>query len=105
MRRFTIELLREGVAHDLSPDAHDSLLRPPGLADALSYVGVGKRLQAVVDPHPVLLADEWAAMKESGPKPIVRRATGRSPAWRARRSIRRGKYRYETACASLLRSL
>ena len=67
--------------------------------------GVGKRLQAVVDPHPVLLADEWAAMKESGPKPIVRRATGCSPAWRARRSIRRGKYRYETACASLLRSL
>ena len=105
VRRFTIELLRDGVAHDLSPDVHDSLLRPPGLADALSYVGVGKRLQAVVDPHPVLLADEWAAMKESGPKPIVRRATGRSPAWRARRSIRRGKYRYETACASLLRSL
>src|SRR5947209_12194694 len=38
VRRFTIELLRDGVAHDLSPDAHDSLLRPPGLADALSYV-------------------------------------------------------------------
>jgi protein-tyrosine phosphatase len=38
VRRFTIELLREGVAHDLSSDAHDSLLRPPGLADALSYV-------------------------------------------------------------------
>ena len=38
VRRFTIELLREGVAHDLSSDAHDSLQRPPGLADALSRV-------------------------------------------------------------------
>jgi protein-tyrosine phosphatase len=37
VRRFTIELLREGVAHDLSSDAHDSRQRPPGLADALSH--------------------------------------------------------------------
>jgi protein-tyrosine phosphatase len=36
VRRFSIELLREGLVHDLSSDAHDHLNRPPGIADALA---------------------------------------------------------------------
>jgi protein-tyrosine phosphatase len=36
VRRFSIELLREGLVHDISSDAHDHSARPPGLADALA---------------------------------------------------------------------
>ena len=31
VRRFTIELLRRGLVHDVASDAHDHLHRPPGL--------------------------------------------------------------------------
>lgn len=36
VRRFSIELLGEGLIHDLSSDAHDHLRRPPGIGDALA---------------------------------------------------------------------
>ncbi|TMM19603.1 MAG: capsular biosynthesis protein [Actinobacteria bacterium] len=36
VRRFSIELLREGLVHDLSSDAHDHFKRPPGIRDALA---------------------------------------------------------------------
>jgi protein-tyrosine phosphatase len=38
VRRFTLELLREGLVHNVASDAHDQLARPPGLADAFSAV-------------------------------------------------------------------
>ena len=38
VRRFTIELLREGLVHDVASDAHDHLHRPPGLQGALEDV-------------------------------------------------------------------
>ena len=38
VRRFTIELLREGLVHDVASDAHDHLHRPPGLQGALDDV-------------------------------------------------------------------
>ncbi len=36
VRRFTIDLLREGLVHDVASDAHDSQRRPPGLGTAFS---------------------------------------------------------------------
>jgi protein-tyrosine phosphatase len=36
VRRFSIELLREGLVHDVSSDAHNELSRPPGIGDALA---------------------------------------------------------------------
>src|SRR5205807_9266350 len=36
VRRFTLEILREELAHNLASDAHDHLLRPPGLGHALA---------------------------------------------------------------------
>ena len=36
VRRFSIELLQEGLVHDLSSDAHDPIGRPPGIGDALA---------------------------------------------------------------------
>jgi protein-tyrosine phosphatase len=38
VRRFTIELLREELVHDLASDAHDHEGRPPGLSGALALV-------------------------------------------------------------------
>jgi protein-tyrosine phosphatase len=35
VRRFTLDILREGLAHDVASDCHDDLRRPPGLADVL----------------------------------------------------------------------
>lgn len=36
VRRFSIELLGEGLVHDLSSDAHDHVRRPPGIGEALA---------------------------------------------------------------------
>lgn len=35
VRRFTLEILREELAHDVASDSHDAARRPPGLAEAL----------------------------------------------------------------------
>jgi protein-tyrosine phosphatase len=34
-RRFTLDILREGLVHDVASDAHDHQRRPPGLGEAL----------------------------------------------------------------------
>jgi protein-tyrosine phosphatase len=36
VRRFSLELLRAGLVHDVSSDAHDHAKRPPGIGDALA---------------------------------------------------------------------
>jgi protein-tyrosine phosphatase len=36
VRGFTLELLREGLVHNIASDAHDHLRRPPGLRDAFA---------------------------------------------------------------------
>jgi protein-tyrosine phosphatase len=38
VRRFSIELLREGLAHTITSDAHDAHNRPPGIGAALASV-------------------------------------------------------------------
>jgi protein-tyrosine phosphatase len=64
VRRFSIELLRDGLVHDLSSDAHDHLRRPPGLADALESVedelpGIGRRREWLTELAPAaILAGE-----------------------------------------------
>jgi protein-tyrosine phosphatase len=35
VRTFTLQILREGLAHDVASDSHDAARRPPGLAAAL----------------------------------------------------------------------
>jgi len=35
VRRFTIEILRDGLVHNVASDSHDYLRRPPGLREAL----------------------------------------------------------------------
>jgi protein-tyrosine phosphatase len=35
VRQFTLEMLREGLVHDVASDCHDPVRRPPGLGEAL----------------------------------------------------------------------
>jgi protein-tyrosine phosphatase len=64
VRRFSIELLREGLVHDLCSDAHDHLGRPPGLSDALAAVedelpGIDRRREWLTELAPAaILAGE-----------------------------------------------
>ncbi len=38
VRAFTVDMLREGLVHDVASDAHDHIHRPPGLADGFEKV-------------------------------------------------------------------
>jgi protein-tyrosine phosphatase len=38
VRRFTIELLRRGLVHDVASDSHDHLHRPPGLVGGFAAI-------------------------------------------------------------------
>jgi protein-tyrosine phosphatase len=41
VRRFALELVREGLVHNVASDAHDLRSRPPGMAAALERTGLG----------------------------------------------------------------
>jgi protein-tyrosine phosphatase len=41
VRRFALDLLREGMAHNVASDAHDRSARPPGTAAELDQNGLG----------------------------------------------------------------
>jgi protein-tyrosine phosphatase len=38
VRQFTVEMLRDGLVHDVASDAHDHIHRPPGLLDGFDEV-------------------------------------------------------------------
>jgi protein-tyrosine phosphatase len=64
VRRFSIELLRAGLVHDLSSDAHDHLKRPPGIGDALASAeeqipGIGRQSEwlTTLAPAAILAGD------------------------------------------------
>jgi protein-tyrosine phosphatase len=40
VRRYALELARDQLVHNVTSDAHDSVKRPPGLADALDETGL-----------------------------------------------------------------
>jgi len=40
VRRYALELARDELVHNVTSDAHDSVQRPPGLADALDQAGL-----------------------------------------------------------------
>lgn len=41
VQRFTEQLLEDGLVHTAASDAHDTVRRPPGIADALVAAGIG----------------------------------------------------------------
>jgi hypothetical protein len=36
VRMFTVQMLREGLVHDVASDAHDHIHRPPGLVEGFA---------------------------------------------------------------------
>ncbi len=40
VRRFALELVREGLVHNVASDAHDTTRRPPGIASELERAGL-----------------------------------------------------------------
>lgn len=40
VRRFSLQLARDGMIHNVASDAHDHVQRPPGIADALEQAGL-----------------------------------------------------------------
>jgi protein-tyrosine phosphatase len=64
VRRFSLELLHEGLVHDVSSDAHDHLRRPPGIGHALAAAeaelpGVGDQARWLTELAPAaILAGE-----------------------------------------------
>ena len=40
VRRYALELAREGLIHNVTSDAHDTVRRPPGLSEELEHAGL-----------------------------------------------------------------
>jgi protein-tyrosine phosphatase len=86
VRRFTIRLLADGLAHVIASDAHDDVRRPPGVRDAFAI--------AESDLPGAGLLESWmseevpAAVLEGGPMP-ERPELPPAPGRRLRRLIRR----------------
>jgi protein-tyrosine phosphatase len=83
VRRFSLELICEGLVHNVASDAHDHVDRPPGIADALARAGL-QPLQpwltsqvpaAIVagDPIPALPGDLEQAIRKPRRRLLPRR--------------------------------
>jgi protein-tyrosine phosphatase len=83
VRRYALELAHQGLIHNVTSDAHDTVKRPPGLADELDQAGLEPLAEWLTQLVPAaILADEPIP-----PQPVVERArASRGPrAWRLRR--------------------
>jgi tyrosine-protein phosphatase YwqE len=87
VRRVTIAILADGLAHALVSDAHDTRRRPPGLKTAIDEAdaelpGIAAQVEWLVDPAP-------AAVLSGAPFP--QRPAGPPPQRRRRRWFERGR--------------
>jgi protein-tyrosine phosphatase len=58
VRRFADELVRDGLAHNVASDAHDALVRAPGIARELEEAGFGELAQWLGEAVPqAILSD------------------------------------------------
>ena len=82
VRRFALELVRAGMAHNVASDAHDELKRPPSIAAELERAGLEPLAGWLTEEVPgAILAGE-----EIPPRPEVAEGVGRARArwWRSR---------------------
>ncbi|HEV3033623.1 MAG TPA: CpsB/CapC family capsule biosynthesis tyrosine phosphatase [Solirubrobacteraceae bacterium] len=83
VRRYALDLARNGLVHNVTSDAHDSARRPPSLADELEQAGLAALTEWLTQLVPAaILADEAIPPR---PEPAPHRARRRSRAWRLRR--------------------
>jgi protein-tyrosine phosphatase len=80
-RRFALQLLDEGLAHNVASDAHDALHRPPSIAAEIHAAGFGALEPWLTDEVPrAILADAEIPARPEG---VGRRSRW---SWRRRRS-------------------
>ncbi len=60
VRRFALELVREGLAHNVVSDAHDHIKRPPGMRVPLERAGLGALEQWLTVEVPGAILDGGA---------------------------------------------
>jgi protein-tyrosine phosphatase len=89
VRAFTIEMLRDGLVHDIASDAHDHIHRPPGLAAGFDEVkealpGIDKHIAwyTVTSPVAILAGNPLPEVPQLEPQPQrqagLRRLLGRT---------------------------
>jgi protein-tyrosine phosphatase len=79
VRRFALELIRDGLAHNVSSDAHDHIHRPPTIASELAEAGLGGLSAWLTHEVPAAILRGGAIP----PRPIVEAAPRRLP-WQRR---------------------
>lgn len=67
VRRFALDLAREGMVHDVASDAHDLVRRPPGIAAELEAAGLGALVAYATQTVPAAII----AGERVGPQPLV----------------------------------
>jgi protein-tyrosine phosphatase len=85
VRRFTLDLLREGMVHNVASDAHDDLNRPPSVVAELDQAGLGPLTDWLTCAVPeAILSGEEIPPQPDVALPNFERAR-RQPWWRRRR--------------------
>jgi protein-tyrosine phosphatase len=64
-RRFALEMLKDGLVHNVTSDAHDDLRRPPGMAAELEQAGFGALREWLTEEVPAAILDD----RELPPRP------------------------------------
>jgi protein-tyrosine phosphatase len=86
VRRYALELADQGLIHNVTSDAHDSVNRPPGLAAEIEQAGLASLTEWLTHAVPAaILADEAIPPRPSG----ASRASGDEPRARRRWRFRR----------------
>jgi protein-tyrosine phosphatase len=87
VRTFTVEMLRDGLVHDVASDAHDHIHRPPALTEGFGNVkddlpGIDRHVPwyTVTSPVAILAGNPVPAAPDLGSPPPsrLRRLLGRS---------------------------
>jgi protein-tyrosine phosphatase len=76
VRRFTTDLLRQGLAHVVASDAHDAVKRPPGQTAGFAALGVEAQRQWMTEDVPRAILD-GSPLPERPPLPRRRGLLGR----------------------------
>jgi protein-tyrosine phosphatase len=65
VRRHALEFAREGLMHNVTSDAHDSVLRPPGMAREIERAGLAPLTDWLTQEVPAAILDD----REIPPRP------------------------------------
>ena len=88
VRRFTLELLHDGLVHDVASDAHDHLHRPPDLL--AGFESAEAEIPGIGEQAPWFTVTSPVAMLAGRPLPARPDPPPRPPTSRWRRLVNRG---------------